>query len=156
MTAMKMTSTFKNTIEGDKFWKTLRDIGEKEVSVGFFPEDVYDDGTPISEIAAYNDLGTSHIPARPFMEQAVDGHTSEIERAIEEAYECIVEGDNLETFYHIIGAFLQGLVQKEISSGNFVPNAPATIRKKGSAQPLIDTGRMKQSVRYHIRKRVYR
>ena len=30
--------------------------------------------------------------------------------------------------------------------GDFEPNAPSTIRKKKSDKPLIDTGRMRQSV----------
>ena len=31
------------------------------------------------------------------------------------------------------------------------PNAPSTIRKKGSDKPLIDTGRLRQSVNYVIK-----
>lgn len=46
-----------------------------------------------------------------------------------------------------------GLVQEKIESGSYEPNAPSTIRKKKSDKPLIDTGRMRQSVKYVIRKK---
>lgn len=150
---MKMKSSFRTSAEAERFFKTMEEAGKSEVAVGFFSRDTAEDGTSIAEIAAYNDLGTSHIPPRPFMEQAVEGHTEDIQAAVKEGYDCIVEGDNCETAYNIIGAFLQGLVQQEIVTGSFAPNSPATVRRKGSSQPLIDTGRMRQSVRYRVRKK---
>ena len=52
-----------------------------------------------------------------------------------------------------IGAFQKGLIQERIVEGSFTTNAEATIRKKKSATPLIDTGRMRQSVNFVIRKK---
>ena len=37
-----------------------------------------------------------------------------------------------------------------IGRGHFVPNAPNTIKQKGSSQPLIDTGRMRNSVSHKV------
>ena len=37
--------------------------------------------------------------------------------------------------------------------GGFAPNAESTIKKKGSDQPLIDTGYMRQSVNYVVKRR---
>lgn len=34
--------------------------------------------------------------------------------------------------------FVRGLVQETIKEGEFSPNAPSTIKKKGSDKPLID------------------
>ena len=45
-----------------------------------------------------------------------------------------------------IAVFQKGLIQETIAEGDFEPNAPSTIRKKKSDKPLIDTGRMRQSV----------
>ena len=69
---MKMKSSFKTSAEAERFFKTMEESGNSEVAVGFFSSDTAEDGTSIAEIAAYNDLGTSHIPPRPFMEQAVE------------------------------------------------------------------------------------
>ena len=53
----------------------------------------------------------------------------------------------------LIGIYQKDLMQQEILDGGFLPNAPGTIRRKGSSKPLIDTGRMRQSVNYVIRKK---
>ena len=49
-----------------------------------------------------------------------------------------------------IGMLQRGLVQEEIARGNFKPNAPSTIKKKGSDTPLIDTETMRESVNYVV------
>ena len=41
-------------------------------------------------------------------------------------------------------------MQHQMVEGEFVPNAPSTIRKKGSDKPLIDTGQLRQGVSYKI------
>jgi hypothetical protein len=49
-----------------------------------------------------------------------------------------------------LGAMAQGFVQKYIRSGNFTPLKPATIARKGSSAPLIDTAQMIQSVTFEV------
>lgn len=51
-----------------------------------------------------------------------------------------------------IGNYIEGLVKKKIKNGPFVPLSPATINRKGSSKPLIDTGHLRQSIRYIIDK----
>lgn len=51
---------------------------------------------------------------------------------------------------NVVGQFAVSLVKKKIRSGPFTPNAPATIRKKKSSRPLIDSGRMRKSVIHEI------
>ncbi len=52
-----------------------------------------------------------------------------------------------------LGEFYQMKIQMTIrNAGSWaVPNAPSTVERKGSSSPLIDTGRMVQSVRYEIK-----
>ena len=38
--------------------------------------------------------------------------------------------------------------------GNWAPNSPLTIAQKGSAMPLIDTGKLRQSITYEVQKNV--
>jgi len=52
-----------------------------------------------------------------------------------------------------LGIYQKDLVQQTITEGDFEPNAPSTIRKKRSDKPLIDTGRMRQSVNYVIKEK---
>jgi hypothetical protein len=41
-------------------------------------------------------------------------------------------------------------VKVKILDGDFEPNAPSTIAKKGSSHPLIDTGQEKNSVTWEV------
>lgn len=52
-----------------------------------------------------------------------------------------------------IGNVMEGDIKRKIVAGPFAPNAPSTIRRKRSTRPLIDSGRMRQSVRYVVRPR---
>ena len=45
----------------------------------------------------------------------------------------------------------QGAIQKEITNLKEPPNSPATIAKKGSSNPLIDSGDMRKSVKWKLR-----
>lgn len=49
-----------------------------------------------------------------------------------------------------LGAAAAGKVQKEISDGHFTPNAPSTIRAKGSSKPLVDTGALRQAITWTV------
>ena len=94
------------TPEGEKFFRQIDELQDKEVFVGFQAGKVTDDrGVDMAQIAMWNELGTSTAPSRPFLRKSVD------------------------------------------------ENAPSTIRKKKSDKPLIDTGKMRQSVKYVIRKK---
>lgn len=52
----------------------------------------------------------------------------------------------------LVGISAAADIQTKISSIYTPPNAPATIRAKGSAKPLIDTGLMLASVQNAVNK----
>jgi len=43
---------------------------------------------------------------------------------------------------------LTNQIKRAIANREFVPNAPATIRKKKSSTPLVDTGQLRASITY--------
>ena len=49
-----------------------------------------------------------------------------------------------------LGIMAQGDIQGEITSLSSPPNSPVTIALKGSGNPLIDTGAMRQAVTWQI------
>jgi hypothetical protein len=57
----------------------------------------------------------------------------------------------IEQGLNLAGLVLVGAIQDKIVAGPFEPLRPATIRRKGSSRPLIDTGQMRQAVSYVIR-----
>lgn len=138
------------TADGVKFQKTLEELKRLQVRIGIQQGAGSEDGVDLVDIAMFNELGTEHIPSRPFLRDSVDAHEAEINSFLQSATKSLFRGGSAETVLKRIGVFQKGLIQKEISSGNFAPNSPATIRKKGSDRPLIDTGRMRQSINYVI------
>ncbi len=142
------------TPEGKRFLKELRKLESLEVRVGFQAgQATYEDGADIAEVAAFNELGSSDTPARPFMRQSFENHEAELQASCEEANNVLAKGGTAQQALNKIGVFTKGLVQQEIVDGGFAPNAESTIKKKGSEKPLIDTGLMRQSVNYVIKGR---
>lgn len=142
------------TPEGRRFLAELEKMKRLEVRVGYQAGEATDDeGVDMCDIALWNELGTSGahpIPARPFLRQSVDGNEDKIRAHCAQQARAIARGGTAEEALKKIGIHMKGIVQKTIKEGSFVPNAPSTIRKKGSDKPLIDTGRLRQSVNYHI------
>lgn len=142
------------TPEGKRYFKELEKLMKLEVQVGFQAgEKTYEDGTDLVDVAAYNEYGSSDTPARPFMKQSFENHEDELQKACDRVNQTLNKGGTAETGLKELGVFVKGLVQDEIVDGGFEPNAPSTIEKKGSAQPLIDTSTMRQSVNFVIKKR---
>lgn len=142
------------TPEGRKYFQELEKLARLEVQVGFQADSgSYENGATLAEIAAYNELGTSTSPSRPFLRQSFENHQDELQGACDQVNETLANGGTAQQGLETLGVFLKGLVQEEIVDGGFAPNAESTVAKKGSAQPLIDTGYMRQSVNYQVKQR---
>lgn len=148
------------TPEGERFMKELRELAELEVRIGYQREQGAgtntDDDKPradLVDIAMWNELGTVNSPSRPFMRDSVDKHIPAINHMLAAQKDALLEGATAKDIMNTIGLFQQDLIQTEIEQGDFVANAPATIKRKGSDKPLVDTGTMKNSVHYYIVKK---
>ena len=142
------------TPEGQRFLNEIEKLKELQAFVGFQSGEVTDDrGVDIAQIAMFNELGTSRTPARPFLRMSVDENEDKIKTMCANQLRSLVSGGTAERTLRQVGVFGVSLVQEKIGSGSFAPNAPSTIRKKGSDKPLIDTGRMRQSVKYVVKRR---
>lgn len=125
--------------------------GPKAVKVGF-PKGKAD--ADVVSIAIWNHFGTSRgIPARPFITIAMFKNRRQIRAALRKIAEGTVQnGTPLAVQMPKLGALGTGMIQDQIAANTPPPNAPSTIRKKGSTKTLIDTGRMRQSVTWEIDK----
>ena len=142
------------TPEGRRFLGQIEQLKKLQVQVGFQAGAAADeDGVDIANIAMWNELGTSRSPARPFMRKSVDENTDKIKSMCARQLKRLPQGASAQDILEKIGVFQKGLIQRKIVDGTFEPNAPSTIRKKGSSRPLIDTGRMRQSVNFIIRRK---
>lgn len=141
------------TPQGRRFQKELEELTKLEVAVGYQQGQTDENGVSLAEIAIFNDLGTVHIPSRPFMRDSLNNNKEHIANFMQKAAKGIANGVSAQEVLNKIGAEQQRLIQKEIRNGNFVPNSPATIKKKGSARPLIDQGTLRDSVHFVVRER---
>lgn len=145
----------KLTPDGEKFYAEIEKLKKLQVRVGFQQGTAQEeDGTDICDVAMWNELGTSSTPSRPFLAMSVDDNADKINAFLKGQLKLLAQGrTTAEGILKAIGVFQKGLIQEKIKSGDFEPNAPSTIAKKGSDKPLIDTGTMRQSVNFAVTKK---
>ena len=133
----------------------LENIDNIVVDVGVqASEYIFEGEADLAEIAAYNEFGTEHIPSRPFMRDSFDENLWRIEAFSQEALMRAITGRlSFMQSMHLIGHKTTGIIQKKIVEGPWVLNTVQTVLQKGSDRPLIDTGRLRQSIRHIVRRR---
>ena len=88
------------------------------------------------------------------MRNALRQNNDKYQAAIKRAAPKILRGQTTpEAELRKIGIVAQGDIQHEIEVLDTPPNAQSTIDRKGSSNPLIDTGEMRQAVTYKVSKR---
>ena len=131
----------------DRIQKELKLMDNSSVKVGVMGDDTAEDGTNLVDVATMNEFGTSRIPARPFMAQAFDTHRRKLLSKAENLKSDIFKGRHgTKSALNELGIVHKGQVQGIFRTGSFAPNAPSTVAKKESSQPLVDTGRLRQSI----------
>lgn len=114
----------------------------------------YPDGTPLINVAVWNNFGTRTAPRRDFM--TLGGQLSV--KATKKLREKLVTQVNAGTIdpkgaLAILGPVVEAQYQKAIVDLSDPPNAPFTVSQKGSSNPLVDTGQMAQSVTHVVREK---
>lgn len=139
---------------GNKYQKVLQKIANLKIKVraGIPAGATTTSGKSIPEYAVYNELGTSRIPARPFMRTTVNEHQDEWCKTLAGALKGNVTRGNAKKAMGLVGEQMKAHIQQTIQKGSFAPNAPRTVamkRAKGKVEPnhpLIDTGQMLASI----------
>lgn len=108
---------------------------------------------PLAVIAAIHEFGLDNMPRRSFLRSAYDENLPMIDKMIQRVANGAVFGLGTNAALNQLGNVVQGMVQRKIVDGPFVPNSPATIKRKKSSKPLIDTGHLRQSIRYVIERK---
>lgn len=108
---------------------------------------------PLAVIAAIHEFGLGDMPQRSFLRSAYDENLPVIDKMIQRVANGAVFGLGTNAALNQLGNVVQGMVQRKIVDGPFVPNSPATIKRKKSSRPLIDTGHLRQSIRYVIERK---
>jgi hypothetical protein len=135
----------------------LRNIAEmdgKAVLVGLQADGTTGDkGVLVAHYGAINEFGSAngHVPERSFMRSTFDNTVGKLNDLRTRLVDGVIEGKiDARTAGNLLGEQHQQDIQKTITSGVPPPNAPGTIKRKGSSGTLRDTMLMHNSIRYVI------
>ncbi len=147
--------------------KLSANIDDRDLGLNRLLEDLVDDADAVdigllaSEdaelliIGSANEFGTrdGHIPERSFIRAGVDENEAQINAAADRLWKAVIDGRITKAnALAKMGEIIQRHVQRKITTLRTPPNALSTIRKKKSSNPLIDTGRMRASIRWILAK----
>lgn len=132
--------------------KRLDTMGQR-VMVGVPASAKEADGTPIALIAAVHEFGSPKlgIPERSFLRAGIQKNRQQFTRLNFTSLRRVANANlTIREALDLLGLYAASAVKREIVEGNFKPNAPATIKAKGSDKPLIDSGAMRQAITWTV------
>ncbi|AOJ86725.1 hypothetical protein WS87_08590 [Burkholderia sp. MSMB0856] len=92
------------------------------------------------------------LEARLFIQQGIENGQKQIQGVLANGLRRAARGEgSVDAAYEAAGVAAVGTVQAEVRKGNFAPNKPETIARKGSSRPLIDEGNLIQSTTSEVR-----
>lgn len=168
----KIGITIKDTGDMSEIIKNLQKLNGKKIKVGVFG----DDGSDLVMIARVHEYGCEipvtqkmrawfaangyplkkettviRIPERSFLRSGYDENIDTISKKIEEMVPDVISSEvDPKAFMDAIGMEFAGLIQKKMRDLKDPPNSQMTIERKGSSNPLIDTGRLVGSIRHEV------
>ncbi len=161
-----MKSGVKTTVDQmSAVMRALADLSGKDVLVGIPESAGNHDGAPISNAAIgyIQETGSpvNNIPPRPFLVPGVAAIQDEVAARLGKAAQGALDGqaDTVQRNMAAAGLIAQNSVRRTINDGNgFAPLAERTLsarRRRGRTgeKPLIDTGQLRNSIIYVIRKK---
>lgn len=141
----------------DKIKKNLLQANRESLNVGFFPDSRYgpeNDNLPVATVAMWQEEGdTVKYPPRPFIRMGFLPRlkTPEYIPIFQQAIKSVLDGQSsFKQAYTRLGPTLVKGLQNEIIAWDTPPNSPQTIAEKGFNDPLINTGKMLESVDFKV------
>ena len=151
--------------------RELQYLASHQVEIGIFADASRDGAVPMLVIAAANEFGAKIpkrqarfedlddgnpekwiiIPERSYLRAWFDENVDVLQATMERLIGQVVEGKisgraALET----IGGYVVTHVQAYMVDLKTPPNAPSTIARKGSSNPLIHTGQLKDAITWRV------
>ena len=120
----------------------------KTLKVGFFKNAKYPDGTNVADVAYWNEYGTSTSPARPFFRTAIRKNSK---KWVENFKKDIEHFDfDYDKALSLLGVDASNDIRESIIDWSEPANSPATIKRKGFNDPLVETHNMEKSVNWEL------
>lgn len=118
---------------------TIRHIGKVERIDNATILAIMEHGSPVK-----------NIPPRPLLKPVLMKHKEQILAIFNKIYRLLLEGNETDADkeMEILSQRIEAWTKKFFVEDNgWAPNSPATIKRKGSDKPLINTGSLRQSIR---------
>lgn len=132
-----------------------------------------EEASTVVEIATFNEFGTAGkqitqssvfagatpgatkgkgaIPERSYIRSTMDQKRATYQRLVELlAGEIYLKKKSIGQVLGLIAERIKGDIQRKIVTLKDPPNAPSTVAQKGSTNPLVDSGRLRQSIDYEV------
>lgn len=158
-----------------KYISMLNDLLSNQINIGIFGEE----DSEILMIANVNEFGCEitvtpkmraylhsqglhlkastteiKIPERSFIRSGFDDKEKDIHsRAIKLLKKVLLMELDTDTYFDILGQYIVGQLQEYLTAIDNPENHPFTIGRKESSNPLISTGRMRDSITFKVVKR---
>ncbi|NEZ47786.1 hypothetical protein FDF74_11400 [Clostridium niameyense] len=166
----------KKTVKEDntkKLEKILNRLSKAKIKIGIFGSS----GSEILMIASVNEFGCNinvtpkmrawlhynglhlkksttsiKIPERSYIRRTVEEKQNKMDKLIKEGLNELFSFQiEVDTLLNRIGQYLSDITKETLTEVSSPPNHPFTIEKKGGkANPLIDTGRLRESITFKI------
>lgn len=150
----------------DKGWnkliKAVADVGNKKLKVGVVGSEAQNEseegGITMARLAGVHEYGAVIrvgdgeiiIPERSFIRSTIIKHKYYSDEIVK-LLRSVLRGNRIEEeALKLLGERVVADIKQNIAQGIDPPNAASTIAKKNSSKPLIDTGRLRNSITYVV------
>jgi hypothetical protein len=130
--------------------KARLDADKRGIKIGYPAGDTEPDGTSLALIARVHEYGSPEqgIPERPFLQSGITQNRDKLTAVSKGLLVNIIQGSrDVTNALGVLGEVARTSVQQKITEGPFTPNNAATIKRKGSSRPLIDTGHLRSGIK---------
>lgn len=124
------------------------------VAVGVFQNELSVDEFSMVDLAVVHEFGSNNgrIPPRSFVRSTCDARKNDHARLMARLQDKYISGQlPLNKALRRLGEIISKNMVQAINRGIKPKLAKATIKRKKSSKPLIDTGRLKGSITYEVR-----
>jgi hypothetical protein len=134
----------------DNYKDAFKGLDSKKVAVGLFAkvgDEVLTKGIVNEFGARAGKNGNTVIPERSFIRSTYNKNVKKVTRRFTQIAKSISNGSyNVDRKLKLIGLEQEAETKKTLTDLKTPPNAPSTIKAKGSSNPLIDTGELRSKI----------
>ena len=138
--------------------KNLQQFKDSVVKAGILAKDGsenHSEGITVFQIGMIHEFGVpeKNIPRRSFIRVPIENNIKEITKLIENNHRLVSENAmSAKVALDRIGIKAQNTIKESFRNNDWRPLKRATVKRKGSSHPLIDTGQLIGSISYIVEK----